>query len=230
MSAVFCQSLVWDQKWVMGRLKLALKLLSRKNWCQNSSAMLCWKTPGLAAGWMWAKDFHTSLLGESAYHSEHGVEINSFQFRFIVLRGGKFLKPRVKKKKRNINTLIKAHMEKSTLWSVGLCAGAANEQMKYQQYFLHCSFGDAVFVSSTASDITAVHTNTPENGHSGKEDAHCVLRHVENHLERTRSVRRLSLQICRLILGSIGLSNNWWFLSVLIWILKSRTCEKEKNQ
>lgn len=100
MSAVFCQSLVWDQKWVMGRLKLALKLLSRKNWCQNSSAMLCWKTPGLAAGWMWAKDFHTSLLGESAYHSEHGVEINSFQFRFIVLRGGKFLKPRVKKKKK----------------------------------------------------------------------------------------------------------------------------------
>lgn len=86
---------------------------------------------------------------------------------------------------------------------------AANEQMKYQQYFLHCSFGDAVFVSSTASDIPAVHTNTPENGHSCKEDAHCVLRHVENLLERTRSVRRLSLQICRLISGSIGLSNNW---------------------
>lgn len=115
MSAVFCQSLVWDQKWVMGRLKLALKLLSRKNWCQNSSAMLCWKTPGLAAGWMWAKDFHTSLLGELAYHSEHGVEINSFQFRFIVLRGGKFLKPRVKKKKKEHQYVNKSTYGKKVL-------------------------------------------------------------------------------------------------------------------
>ena len=73
-----------------GKIKTGPQITLEKNWCQNSSAMLCCKTPGLA-GWVWAKDFHTSLLSESAYHSKHGVEINSFQFRFIVL-GGKILK------------------------------------------------------------------------------------------------------------------------------------------
>lgn len=57
----------------------------------------------LNASW----SFHTSFLSESTYHRRRRVEINSFQFHFIVLKG-KFLKPGVKE---NINTFIKAHMD-----------------------------------------------------------------------------------------------------------------------